>query len=552
MHTKTVESKRSGRSDPILTQLSAPSLGPGRPLDGATASRMSHALGHSFATVRIHDDDQGAALAASMSSAAATVGDDVALARDAPRPGTLMGDALLAHELAHVIQQDGASPLVRGDSDRALESEANHAAATVIMGGTASGRSRVSGRTGGLQLQRCDYTPEQLRAYRSGLDQRGTIAGGFYGDDKARQVVRDWAHRTNEVPGTELTPRRKVLLIRELMDGDFSGSDQEMVLELLERSSDTELTLMFSVESGLTVAQIAAGMSGDRKLRFDNWVDARLDEGGKFKDGKVVPSGREATDVGQALPDVSGKRAPSTRTTRGPSSPDIDAWIKADYGADILSESNAPGTLGRSFDLWSKHTTLELSNVGPVEVARPDFLSKCTELLTGPSEEDMTRKERAKRNQEKMDECEKNWIVSRGLYVRHDAKNPAGRSLIKGDAPARTYVHEALHAYTHSSGRQQLGKDLEEGMTEYFARQVALRHDLSLLSPSYEKERIVIEEMVVAIGTDKPIRRAYFGGNVEALRTAYDAVRGKGAFERLVKASVEDAYKQVTGGAQKP
>lgn len=50
-----------------------------------------------------------------------TVGSDIAFARGAHRPGTLTGDALIAHELAHVVQQASAGgPSAASDSHQGL------------------------------------------------------------------------------------------------------------------------------------------------------------------------------------------------------------------------------------------------------------------------------------------------------------------------------------------------------------------------------------------------------------------------------------------------
>jgi hypothetical protein len=85
-------------------------LGPGRPLDGGARSRMEQAFGHSFGDVRIHSDDSAAALSRDLRARAFTVGSHVAFGAGEYNPGTLVGDALLAHELAHVVQQQGGTP----------------------------------------------------------------------------------------------------------------------------------------------------------------------------------------------------------------------------------------------------------------------------------------------------------------------------------------------------------------------------------------------------------------------------------------------------------
>jgi len=85
-------------------------LGAGERLDPGTASRMEGAFGQSFADVRIHTDATAARLANEHDAHAFTIGSHVAFGANTYRPGAPEGDALVAHELAHVVQQQGAGP----------------------------------------------------------------------------------------------------------------------------------------------------------------------------------------------------------------------------------------------------------------------------------------------------------------------------------------------------------------------------------------------------------------------------------------------------------
>jgi hypothetical protein len=101
----------------------------GRALDGAVRARMEPRFGHSFADVRVHDDARAAESAGAVGAAAYTVGADVVFGAGLYRPGTAAGDRLIAHELTHVVQQQGAAwtpgaPLAVGDDAAAEEHEA--------------------------------------------------------------------------------------------------------------------------------------------------------------------------------------------------------------------------------------------------------------------------------------------------------------------------------------------------------------------------------------------------------------------------------------------
>jgi Domain of unknown function (DUF4157) len=142
-------------------------LGVGRPLDGAIRSRMESAFGRSFAGVQVHDDATAAGLSSRFNARAFTIGRHVAFGAGEYRPGTIAGDALMAHELAHVAQQDGAGdslqPMASASvSYGALERDADMAAvgAVASLWGLRLPIPRLSLRatprlTSGLRLQRC-------------------------------------------------------------------------------------------------------------------------------------------------------------------------------------------------------------------------------------------------------------------------------------------------------------------------------------------------------------------------------------------------------------
>jgi hypothetical protein len=136
----------------------APQLAsPGRPLDGSTAARMGAAYGHSFSHVRIHDGGGALSSVTSEPAIAATVGADVAFAPGYYRPGTAMGDALIAHELAHVEQQRTGGD-VPGAAHEADAHEATVGAVAHLAGVRGEPRARPS-RGSAIAPQRCGGMP---------------------------------------------------------------------------------------------------------------------------------------------------------------------------------------------------------------------------------------------------------------------------------------------------------------------------------------------------------------------------------------------------------
>jgi hypothetical protein len=88
------------------------SQGGGRPLAPALQSDLGGAFGADLSAVRVHTGARAAALSDTMAARAFTVGRDVYFRDGMPDTASTGGMRLLAHELAHTVQQ-GASPVTR-------------------------------------------------------------------------------------------------------------------------------------------------------------------------------------------------------------------------------------------------------------------------------------------------------------------------------------------------------------------------------------------------------------------------------------------------------
>jgi hypothetical protein len=83
--------------------------GQGMPLPAAVRGLMEQGFGVDFGAARLHADAEAAALADTVRARAFTVRNDIYFAAGEYRPTLESGRRLLAHELAHVVQQ-GAAP----------------------------------------------------------------------------------------------------------------------------------------------------------------------------------------------------------------------------------------------------------------------------------------------------------------------------------------------------------------------------------------------------------------------------------------------------------
>jgi hypothetical protein len=79
----------------------------GRPLDRQTRSRMESAFDADLSAVRVHTDGEAADLSRSLGAQAFTTGTDIFFGAGTYRPASSSGAHLLAHELAHTVQQSG-------------------------------------------------------------------------------------------------------------------------------------------------------------------------------------------------------------------------------------------------------------------------------------------------------------------------------------------------------------------------------------------------------------------------------------------------------------
>lgn len=82
---------------------------PGQPLDGETRAYFEPRFGHDFNQVRVHHNEKAAESAQAVNALAYTVGENLVFGSGKYAPGTTEGKRLLAHELAHTIQQAPSS-----------------------------------------------------------------------------------------------------------------------------------------------------------------------------------------------------------------------------------------------------------------------------------------------------------------------------------------------------------------------------------------------------------------------------------------------------------
>jgi hypothetical protein len=163
--TKAKDGRSRKIDDPAEIQKE---LGAGEPLSSGIRSRMEPAFRANLSHVRIHTNTIATGLSNRVNARAFTVGNHVAFGSDEYQPGTLIGDALIAHELAHVMQQgDSEKSVKKMEADNtaynALEADADQTAMGVVSSLWSEAKDGFKGmaqRTlpmlrSGVKIQRC-------------------------------------------------------------------------------------------------------------------------------------------------------------------------------------------------------------------------------------------------------------------------------------------------------------------------------------------------------------------------------------------------------------
>jgi hypothetical protein len=256
----------------------------GQPLDTATRDFMEPRFRHDFSQVRVHTDSRAGASAEEVNAQAYTVGRDVVFAPGQYQPNTEAGNAVLAHELSHVVQQEGTSDatpakVISHPSDSS-EREADAVAGSVLRNETVAvnqspsatvqtltageavgiGAGVVAGTTvlGGIGLgiaalagafDKTVFTDEDLKAYLTTLAKTGQREGHRDSDNKARDVVRRWDKKESgydinggfSASGAKISAfDLKYLLIDEMITGVVGDDDEQAILKILKAQSQEE------------------------------------------------------------------------------------------------------------------------------------------------------------------------------------------------------------------------------------------------------------------------------------------------------------------------
>lgn len=350
---------RAGNPAAIQAQLSG-----GSPLEGGVRTRMESAFGYSFSRVRVHNDPKAGRLSSDLNARAFTIGSDVAFASGEYRPGTLIGDALIAHELAHVIQQ-GSGTQAAGAGYSSMEEDADRSAVGAMIssrGGAMLANAMPSLRSG-LKLQRCGdgKKPEEKADEKTGEKTETACTAQAIGTHAAECMAR-----SNEQPygldkGIHYPGNFKEELKKagkpELWSEDYrKGYADPTYFDPLSGSFDWRLKKGVSASAGikkwLTGLTIAECNSTVVACEYDSFRAAAGDQ--KFDE--------QFGSASKELPDEARMRIKKTGTSGTP----IGAFMtptEAAKSGDIGTFGNRPAEIGEWY-YFSNHPMYLLKHPG--------------------------------------------------------------------------------------------------------------------------------------------------------------------------------------------
>ena len=194
---------------------------PGRPLAPATQSFMGDRFGADFSEVRIHTDAKAAESAAAVRARAYTVGRDVVFGAGQYDPAGAGGRQLLAHELAHTLQQSSKPPASSSKSRRSVQracGEKQVGALEVDATGLLKqlGDVKVNGPPIHFRVG-CDefLTPEELQALKGMVERLGP---------RARIVIHGFASEEGPAEFNEMLSIARAIKVRDIVSGLINGA----------------------------------------------------------------------------------------------------------------------------------------------------------------------------------------------------------------------------------------------------------------------------------------------------------------------------------------
>ena len=195
--------------EPLSTSIRRVLKSGGQPLRHSERAFMEERFGTDFGHVRIHADTSAALSAEAIAAKAYTVGSHIVFGAGRYVPGTHRGNRLLAHELAHVIQQSRPQA---GASSADTEAEASNSAGAAIAG------QSVVIQTAGSGIQ-CD-TDEDARRKQRAYENFANLPKDLQGELQKWGVTQPEKPPVHWIGGTRPSPTLQTYVERVARKAD--------------------------------------------------------------------------------------------------------------------------------------------------------------------------------------------------------------------------------------------------------------------------------------------------------------------------------------------
>ena len=174
----------------------------------------SSPIGRSLGDIRIHDSAQAGELVRRLGARAFTVGRDIYVRSDLVNAGTPEGEALLAHEVTHAMEQTGGSvadmPLLRPQAYR-----------SALSGGSGSSGGSVNvqrtAATGGANPASLPSSEARAEATEASTLQSARASQSGGGQSGARQAEPENTQSVDQPNAEEIAERVYELMLREMV-----------------------------------------------------------------------------------------------------------------------------------------------------------------------------------------------------------------------------------------------------------------------------------------------------------------------------------------------
>lgn len=348
----------------------------GEALPGEVRHGMEARFGADFSKVRIHADRPAAEAAEGLNARALTLGRHIAFNSGEYAPTRPAGQRLLAHELAHVVQQQGQA--ARGTApfsrDAADERQAERAADSVVGARSVGG---IAAR-GGLRIQADDKAPKDKEA---GAEAKAAAPA------RVTFVLRapDDAYTQDVVDYVEKTLGEKVVRVNNLDEAaDYLAAQQKAgggkvaSVRIIGHGSTTggiKMTPGGETDRRFVSAEELEKMAADKKLKAK--ASGAMADGATVEfwgcyiganprstqavsdifgaDVKAIDQTLRTTHDSFARPADKGEAGEKVKGQKG-------AWVEVTSTAEIDDRVKAGNKqLGESFNRWL------LAQAGPLE-----------------------------------------------------------------------------------------------------------------------------------------------------------------------------------------